>query len=252
MRLFELAGVIDAEGKQFIKALSSLKAQQLPLIRPFEPHSSGPSAHHHHPKYKQRIWPANFASRTSLYALPQYLQVFKRHLHNSSAPVVPPPPFENVMRPSESPASGKAFTYAMVGAGGVFGALGAKSTIVDFLSSLTAAGSVLALAQVEVDLAGIPEAKNLVVKWRGKPIFIRHRTSEEIRDAEAVPLSELRDPQKDSDRVQRPEWLVMLGICTHLGCVPIGESGDFGGWYCPCQYFSIRTHTHTHSNTLFL
>jgi ubiquinol-cytochrome c reductase iron-sulfur subunit len=91
---------------------------------------------------------------------------------------------------------------------------------------------------VEVDLSTIPEGKNVVVKWRGKPIFIRHRTAEEIREAEAVPLKELRDPQKDADRVQKPEWLVMLGICTHLGCVPIGESGDYGGWYCPCQYLA--------------
>ena len=83
-------------------------------------------------------------------------------------------------------------------------------------------------------------------RWRGKPVFIRHRTPDEIEEANSVDISILRDPQKDSDRVKKPEWLVMLGVCTHLGCVPIGirrltleltlgESGDFGGWFCPCH-----------------
>ena len=66
-------------------------------------------------------------------------------------------------------------------------------------------------------------------------MFIRHRTAGEIQEAESVDITKLRDPQADSDRVQRPEWLIMLGVCTHLGCVPIGESGDFGGWFCPCH-----------------
>jgi len=66
-------------------------------------------------------------------------------------------------------------------------------------------------------------------------VFIRHRTADEIQEAESVDINKLRDPQADSDRVQRPEWLIMLGVCTHLGCVPIGESGDFGGWFCPCH-----------------
>ena len=66
-------------------------------------------------------------------------------------------------------------------------------------------------------------------------MFIRHRTADEIKDAESVDINKLRDPQADSDRVQRPEWLIMLGVCTHLGCVPIGEAGDFGGWFCPCH-----------------
>lgn len=105
----------------------------------------------------------------------------------------------------------------------------------DLLSALSASGDVLAQAQVEVDLSNIPQGKSVVLKWRGKPIFIRHRTPEEIEEARAVALSELRDPQKDEERVQKSQWLVMLGICTHLGCVPIGESGDFGGWYCPCH-----------------
>merc|ERR1711964_670837 len=89
--------------------------------------------------------------------------------------------------------------------------------------------------KVEVDLSAIPEGKNVIVKWRGKPVFIRHRTADEIRGAESVKVESLRDPQKDEDRVKKPEWLIMVGVCTHLGCVPIGEAGDFGGWFCPCH-----------------
>ncbi|KAI5806754.1 Rieske [2Fe-2S] iron-sulfur domain-containing protein [Peziza echinospora] len=105
----------------------------------------------------------------------------------------------------------------------------------DFLVNMSASADVLALAKVEVDLSNIPEGKNVILKWRGKPIFIRHRTAAEIEEANQVTVQSLRDPQEDADRVQKPEWLVMLGICTHLGCVPIGESGDFGGWFCPCH-----------------
>lgn len=69
----------------------------------------------------------------------------------------------------------------------------------------------------------------------GKPVFIRHRTPKEIAEANAVDVSSLRDPQTDEERVQNPEWLVALGVCTHLGCVPISNAGEFGGWYCPCH-----------------
>ena len=71
--------------------------------------------------------------------------------------------------------------------------------------------------------------------WRGKPVFIRRRTQEEISKAKNVKLEELKDPQKDEDRVKKPEWLIMTGVCTHLGCVPLGDKGDFGGWFCPCH-----------------
>ncbi|KAG8892510.1 hypothetical protein FRB99_002041, partial [Tulasnella sp. 403] len=77
--------------------------------------------------------------------------------------------------------------------------------------------------------------KNVIIKWRGKPVFIRHRTPDEIEEANGVDVKSLRDPQTDESRVKKPEWLVMLGVCTHLGCVPIGESGDYGGWFCPCH-----------------
>lgn len=96
---------------------------------------------------------------------------------------------------------------------------------------MSASADVLALAKVEVELGSIPEGKNAIIKWRGKPVFIRHRTQDEIDEARQVDWKGLRDPQPDDDRVKKPEWLVMLGVCTHLGCVPIGESGDYGGWW---------------------
>lgn len=123
----------------------------------------------------------------------------------------------------------------MVGSMGLLGTVGAKSTVESFLSSLSASADVLAMAKVEVKLSAIPEGKNVIVKWQGKPVFIRHRTQDEIDEANEVKVSNLRDPETDADRVKKPEWLVMLGICTHLGCVPIGEAGDFGGWFCPCH-----------------
>jgi len=79
-----------------------------------------------------------------------------------------------------------------------------------------------------------------LLQWRGKPVFIRHRTADEIAEANAVDVKSLRDPQTDSERTQKPEWLVMLGVCTHLGCVPIGEAGDYGGWYCPVSLYHWR------------
>lgn len=126
-------------------------------------------------------------------------------------------------------------SYFMIGSFGLVAAVAARNTVQDFLSTMSASKDVLALAKVEVDLANIPIGKNVVVKWRGKPVFIRHRSQKEIDEANAVDVSTLRDPQTDSDRVQDPQWLIMIGICTHLGCVPIGESGDYDGWFCPCH-----------------
>lgn len=118
---------------------------------------------------------------------------------------------------------------------GLLASAGAKATVTDVLSNLSASADVLALAKAEVDTSSIPEGKNVIIKWRGKPVFIRHRTQAEIEEADSVAMTDLRDPQNDADRTQKREWLVMLGVCTHLGCVPIGEAGDYGGWYCPCH-----------------
>jgi ubiquinol-cytochrome c reductase iron-sulfur subunit len=126
-------------------------------------------------------------------------------------------------------------SYFMVGSLGVLSASVAQSTITSFLESMAASADVLALAKTEVELTSIPEGKNVIIKWRGKPVFIRHRTPDEIEEARSVNWKTFRDPQSDEERVKKPEWLVMLGVCTHLGCVPIGESGDYGGW---CVTFS--------------
>ncbi|ORZ39518.1 Rieske [2Fe-2S] iron-sulfur domain-containing protein [Catenaria anguillulae PL171] len=136
---------------------------------------------------------------------------------------------------TSSAANDRNFAYFMVGSTGFLTAVAAKNTVHDFLTNLSASADVLALAKVEVDLTTIPEGKNVVVKWRGKPIFIRHRTQDEIQEAASVDVASLRHPESDAERATKPEWLVMLGVCTHLGCVPVGESGDFGGWYCPCH-----------------
>ncbi|RKF72148.1 Cytochrome b-c1 complex subunit Rieske, mitochondrial [Golovinomyces cichoracearum] len=138
-------------------------------------------------------------------------------------------------RASSSPNSNLVFQYFMVGTMGAITAAGAKATVQDFLVNMSASADVLAMAKVEVDLSAIPEGKNVLIKWRGKPVFIRHRTQAEIEEAKSVDWEKLRDPQKDEDRATNPEWLVMLGVCTHLGCVPIGEAGDYGGWFCPCH-----------------
>ncbi len=119
----------------------------------------------------------------------------------------------------------------MVGSLGVLSASMAKSSVSEFLVTMSASADVLALAKVEVELANIPEGKNVIIKWRGKPVFIRHRTQSEIEEARSEDWKSFRDPQSDEERVKKPEWLVMLGVCTHLGCVPIGEAGDYGGWY---------------------
>lgn len=100
---------------------------------------------------------------------------------------------------------------------------------------MSASADVLALAKIEIKLGDIPEGKNVTFKWRGKPLFIRHRTAEEIATEQSVAVATLRDPQHDNERTQDAKWLVVLGVCTHLGCVPIANSGDFGGYYCPCH-----------------
>lgn len=100
---------------------------------------------------------------------------------------------------------------------------------------MSASADVLALAKIEIKLAEIPEGKSVTFKWRGKPLFIRHRTEEEISVEQSVPVGTLRDAQHDNERTQNPKWLVVLGVCTHLGCVPIANAGDYGGYYCPCH-----------------
>ncbi|ORY85685.1 Rieske [2Fe-2S] iron-sulfur domain-containing protein [Protomyces lactucae-debilis] len=145
------------------------------------------------------------------------------------------PNFSAYRKKSANIDSSRAFSYFMTGTYGALFAIAAQATVTDWLVNMSASADVLAMAKVEVDISAIPEGKNVIVKWRGKPVFIRHRTESEINEANEVDMKALRDPQKDADRVTKPDWLVMIGVCTHLGCVPIGEAGDFGGWFCPCH-----------------
>ncbi len=163
---------------------------------------------------------------------PRYLSTSSKSL--DARPDPSSVPDYSAYRTGDSEAN-RLYSYFVIGSLGLVSAAGAKATVSDFLASMSASADVLALAKVEVDMNSIPEGKNAIIKWRGKPVFVRHRTADEIEEANNVDVAKLRDPQKDSDRVKRPEWLVMLGVCTHLGCVPIGEAGDYGGWYCPCH-----------------
>jgi len=115
------------------------------------------------------------------------------------------------------------------------GAVGVGAAAWPLIDQMNPDASIKALATTEVDISNISLGKTITVLWRGKPVFIRRRTQEEISKAQNVNLKELKDPQKDVDRVKKSEWLVMTGVCTHLGCIPLGDKGDFGGWFCPCH-----------------
>lgn len=135
----------------------------------------------------------------------------------------------------ESSEARKGFSYLVTAVTTVGVAYAAKNVVTQFISSMSASADVLAMAKIEINLSDIPEGKNMAFKWRGKPLFVRHRTQKEIEQEAAVELSQLRDPQHDLDRVKKPEWVILIGVCTHLGCVPIANAGDFGGYYCPCH-----------------
>jgi ubiquinol-cytochrome c reductase iron-sulfur subunit len=128
-------------------------------------------------------------------------------------------------------------------------AFGAAAVVWPFISSMNPSGDVLALSSIDVDISGVQVGQAITVKWRGKPVFIRRRTPEEIEAGRAVALTDLVDPvsenankpgtdASDANRTldEAGEWLVMMGVCTHLGCVPLGDgAGEFGGWFCPCH-----------------
>ena len=115
------------------------------------------------------------------------------------------------------------------------GAVGVGTAVWPLIDQMNPDASVKALSSTEVDLSSVQPGQSITVLWRGKPVFIKRRTEEEIAKAKQVDLKELKHPEKDEDRAKNPEWLVMLGICTHLGCVPLGNKGEYGGWFCPCH-----------------
>jgi ubiquinol-cytochrome c reductase iron-sulfur subunit len=128
------------------------------------------------------------------------------------------------------------------------GVVGAACAIWPFIDSLNPAKDTLALSTTDVDLSPIQVGQRLTVAWRGKPVFIDRRTAEEIKAAQDIDIATLRDPQTDAARVKQsafngktmPEWLIVVGVCTHLGCIPLGQKpnddrGPYGGWFCPCH-----------------
>jgi ubiquinol-cytochrome c reductase iron-sulfur subunit len=129
----------------------------------------------------------------------------------------------------------RAFTYMMLGSAKLVAASAVRVLILKFIYTMSASADVLALGTVEVDLAAIPLGQTATIKWRGKPVMIRHRTPEDIEAARRDDGAALRDPEADASRVLNPEWLVVIGVCTHLGCVPIANAGDWGGFFCPCH-----------------
>jgi ubiquinol-cytochrome c reductase iron-sulfur subunit len=133
---------------------------------------------------------------------------------------------------------------------GVAGAVGAVAAAWPFIDQMRPDASALAMASIEVDVSSLEKGSSLTVKWRGKPVFIRNRTDKEVQEANDTKLEDLKDPVARNanlpadapatgvDRSSgkgKENWLVMIGVCTHLGCVPLGESGEYGGWFCPCH-----------------
>lgn len=131
------------------------------------------------------------------------------------------------------------FLYVATGA---FAAIGAGAAVWPLIDQMNPDASVLALASIELDIGAVPVGQEITVKWRGKPVFVRHRSEAEIAAAEAVDISELPDPQTDDQRLKagpdgklEKQWLVLVGICTHLGCVPLAYKGEYDGYFCPCH-----------------
>ena len=129
--------------------------------------------------------------------------------------------------------------FIVIATNAMFG-LGAAAVAWPLIDQMNPAADTLALANIEVDVSKIEEGQSITVKWRGKPVFIRHRTEDEIARASATDIADLRDPESDAVRAEKPGYLVLVGVCTHLGCVPLGQKtgevkGDYDGWFCPCH-----------------
>mmetsp|Transcript_6092 Transcript_6092/g.10079 ORF Transcript_6092/g.10079 Transcript_6092/m.10079 type:complete len:226 (+) Transcript_6092:24-701(+) len=145
------------------------------------------------------------------------------------------PNFTSELKSGVSTEERRTFSYFMFGVSGLTLAVGAGETVKRLLLTMNPAADVLALANIEVDLSSIAEGESLTLKWRGKPLFVRHRTQDEINAALRDDKAPLRDPQTDCERALNPKYLVVLGICTHLGCVPMSNAGDYNGYFCPCH-----------------
>lgn len=126
------------------------------------------------------------------------------------------------------------FLYVAAGAVGAVGVAGAAWPLIN---QLNPDASVLATASIEFDLSSIQPGQSVTIKWRGLPVFVRNRTDKEVAEAKAVPMADLKDPQTDEQRTKpgHENWLIMIANCTHLGCIPVGQSGEYDGWACPCH-----------------
>jgi ubiquinol-cytochrome c reductase iron-sulfur subunit len=146
---------------------------------------------------------------------------------------------EKKMKTSKRPEDPGRRDFIVISTNAMFG-LGAVAVAWPLIDQMNPAADTLALASIEVDISKIVEGQSITVKWRGKPVFIRHRTKDEIARASATEMTELRDPESDNKRAEKPDYLVLVGVCTHLGCVPLGQKtgemrGDYNGWFCPCH-----------------
>ena len=123
---------------------------------------------------------------------------------------------------------------------GAMTAVGTAAVAWPLIHNMNPSADVLALSSTEFDLSPVAVGQSVTVVWRGKPVFVRHRTAEEITAARNIEIGDLRDPEADEDRAEKAEWLIMVGICTHLGCIPLGQKngdfkGEYDGWFCPCH-----------------
>jgi ubiquinol-cytochrome c reductase iron-sulfur subunit len=118
------------------------------------------------------------------------------------------------------------------------GAAGAVAAVAwPMIDQMSPSADVLALSSIEYDISKVALGQEVTIKWQGKPVFVRHRTPKEIAEAVAADHADLRDPATDASRHKpgKAEWLILVGVCTHLGCVPLFGQGDYGGWFCPCH-----------------
>jgi len=164
----------------------------------------------------------------------------------TSHPVTAPLPARHIDPAEAASPSRRDF---LVLATGAFAAVGAAGFLWPFIAQMNPDATARALSSTDVDIAALEVGQSIRVMWRGKPVFIRHRTQEEIDAARAVPMDELKDPLARNENIDanapatdenrapegREQYLIMVGVCTHLGCIPLGEQGEFGGWFCPCH-----------------
>jgi len=158
----------------------------------------------------------------------------KRYTVTDNPAEFPVQNFEEYRRTGDA-TSNKLASYGALMAASATGGLGIKSGVVDLLGLLNQNAVAVAASTMDFDTASVPEGTTITIKWKGKPVFVRHRTQAEIQTELKTPMYDLKEPQADEDRRKKPEFILLIGICTHLGCVPLSNAGEFNGWFCPCH-----------------